>query len=94
MACGRWVLSEADNPPSHFDSKSLNYNIVKLNFKLSCLENSLFSHARYFTLTITTATAVLQCSSSAVPLTQLPVELCYVLKILPESLVLFFRSKT
>ena len=58
MACGRWVLSEADNPPSHFDSKSLNHNIAKFNFKLSCLENSLFSRARYFTLTITTAAAV------------------------------------
>ena len=86
MACGRWVLSEADNPPSHFDSKSLNHNIVKFNFKLSCLENSLFS--------ITTTAAVQLTAESAVPLTQLPVELCYVLMILPESLVIFFRYKT
>ena len=43
MACGRWVLSEADNPPSHFDSKSLNHNIVKFNFELNCLRMRHFS---------------------------------------------------
>ena len=82
MACGRWVLSEADNPPSHFDSKSLNHNIVKFNFKL------VFACALFHTDNNNS------CSSSAVRLTQLPVELCYVLMILPESLVLFFRYKT